>query len=168
VESEFITREFSNSLEKNLLEQIFILNQENTPEVGNLGSIDNLKNLLKMSYKNFYVMDAGQIIAFVVCFKEGSLYKSKNYEFFCKQEESFVYIDRIAIKKNYRRKKLGNNLYKIIQGLASEEKSPLCCEVNTFPINRPSIDFHHDFGFIEIGRQRFEENSVAYFKKELL
>lgn len=164
---EFVTYEFCSSLEKNLLEQIFKINQENIPEVGNLYSLENFKNLLGMSYKNFYVTAANKIIAFVVCFKEGSTYDSKNYEFFCNQEKSFIYIDRIAIEKNYRRNKIGKSLYSIIQRIASKEKSPLCCEVNTLPINKPSIDFHHDFGFVQVGRQDFEENSVAYFKKEI-
>ena len=101
-EFEFITKEFSSTLERGLLEQIFILNQENIPEVGDLNSTDNFKNLLDMSYKNFYVTESNKIIAFVVCFKQGSEYQSKNYEFFCKTEESFIYIDRIAIKKNFR------------------------------------------------------------------
>ena len=37
-EFEFITKEFSSTLEKGLLEQIFKLNQENIPEVGDLNS----------------------------------------------------------------------------------------------------------------------------------
>lgn len=165
-EFKFITKEFSSTLEKGLLEQIFILNQENIPEVGDLNSTDNFKNLLDMSYKNFYVTEANKIIAFVVCFKQGSEYQSKNYEFFCKTEENFIYIDRIAIKKNFRRKKIAKNLYIRIQKIASEKQSSLCCEVNTIPKNQPSIDFHYDFGFKKIGKKEFDKNSVAYFKKE--
>ena len=48
-EFEFITKEFSSTLERGLLEQIFILNQENIPEVGDLNSTDNFKNLLDMN-----------------------------------------------------------------------------------------------------------------------
>ena len=165
-EFEFITKEFSSTLERGLLEQIFILNQENIPEVGDLNSTDNFKNLLDMSYKNFYVTESNKIIAFVVCFKQGSEYQSKNYEFFCKTEESFIYIDRIAIKKNFRRKKIAKNLYIRIQKIASEIQYSLCCEVNTIPKNQPSIDFHYDFGFKKIGKKEFDKNSVAYFKKE--
>tara|TARA_X000000368_G_scaffold416820_1_gene411622 strand:- start:779 stop:1288 length:510 start_codon:yes stop_codon:yes gene_type:complete len=166
-ELEFVTHEFCNSLEEKLLEKIFKINQKNIPEVGNLYSLKSFKNLLSMSYKNFYVTEANKIVAFAVCFKEGSAYDSRNYEFFSKKEKSFIYIDRIAIEKDYRRNKIGKNLYSRIQSIAFQKKSSLCCEVNTFPINKPSINFHLDLGFIEVGRQDFEENSVAYFKKEI-
>ena len=52
---------------------------------------------------------------------------------------------------------------------------PLCCEVNTFPMNKPSIDFHKNLGFIEVGKKTFTQNegsrsgksSVVYFKKDI-
>ena len=164
-EFKFITKEFSSTLEKGLLEQIFTLNQENIPEVGDLNSTDNFKNLLDMSYKNFYVTEANKIIAFVVCFKQGSEYQSKNYEFFCKTEENFIYIDRIAIKKNFRRKKIAKNLYIRIQKIASEKQYSLCCEVNTIPLNKQSLDFHHKFGFQTLKKVPFGEKQVAMLCK---
>ena len=166
-EIEYSAHEFTDSTDENLLEQIFLLNQKNIPEVGNLHTLEKFKHLLSLSYKNLYVKEVNKIIAFIVCFKEKSSYNSKNYEFFSMQEKNFIYIDRIAIEKKYRRNKIGKNLYSKIQKVASEEKSLLCCEVNTFPMNKPSIDFHLDLGFVEVGRQDFEENSVAYFKKEV-
>ena len=166
-EIEFSTREFTDSTDANLLKQIFLLNQKNIPEVGNLYTLEKFRDLLRLSYKNLYVKASNKIIAFIVCFKEKSAYKSKNYEFFSMQEKNFIYIDRIAIDKNYRRNKIGKNLYYKIEEIASEEQSLLCCEVNTFPMNKPSIDFHLDLGFVEVGRQDFEENSVVYFKKKI-
>ena len=52
---------------------------------------------------------------------------------------------------------------------------PLCCEVNTFPMNKPSIDFHKNLGFIEVGDMTFPQNegfrsskgSVVYLKKDI-
>ena len=66
-ELEFVTHEFCNSLEERLLEKIFKINQKNIPEVGNLYSLKIFKNLLSMSYKNFYVTEANKIVAFAVC-----------------------------------------------------------------------------------------------------
>ena len=63
-----------------------------------------------------------------------------------------MYIDRIVIKEEYRRKGIANHLYSLIEEIASELGSPLCCEVNTFPENKPSIEFHKKLGFIDIGK----------------
>lgn len=104
----------------------------------------------------------------MICFREGSDYSSKNYKFFNDNERNFLYIDRIVIKEEYRRKGIANYLYSSIEEIASELGSPLCCEVNTFPENKPSIEFHKKLGFIDIGKNDFEENSVAYYKKSVM
>ena len=164
---QYTIHKFSSTACIDVLKQIHFLNQQNTPEVGSLSSIKDLQNLINLSALNYYVICGDTIIGFIICFREQSAYNSENYKFFSKEEKEFLYIDRIAIEKDYRRNKIGKNLYSRIQSIAFQKKSSLCCEVNTFPINKPSINFHLDLGFIEVGRQDFEENSVAYFKKEI-
>ena len=41
-------------------------------------------------------------------------------------------------------------MYSLIEKLANDLGSPLCCEVNIFPENKPSIEFHKKFGFVDI------------------
>ena len=116
-----------------------------------------------------------EMIGFIICFKENSNYSSKNYKFFSKREKKFLYIDRVAIAEKYRRKGLGKILYNKLENLCIENKIPLCCEVNTFPMNKPSIDFHKNLGFIEVGDMTFTQNegsrsgkgSVVYLKKDI-
>ena len=48
---------------------------------------------------------------------------------------------------------------------ANAESIPLCCEVNTIPLNEISIKFHQDFGFSQVGKNDFIDHSVAYFQK---
>ena len=48
---------------------------------------------------------------------------------------------------------------------ANAESIPLCCEVNTIPLNEISIKFHQDFGFYQVGENDFIDHSVAYFQK---
>ena len=155
---------FNNSFDAEFLKEILILNQTNTPAVGHLNSLDELKELLNKSYINYFIK-TNQIIGFMICFKEKSDYSSKNYKFFSDNEESFIYIDRVVIKEEYRRKGIANSFYYSIEQIASKLKSPLCCEVNTFPINEPSLEFHNKFGFLKVGENNFTNNSVAYFKK---
>ena len=157
---------FTDVPEKEALETLYSLNQENTPEVGSLSTIDELSKLIDMSALNFYVLDDEEIIGFVVCFREGSGYKSLNYKFFNDNESKFLYIDRVVIKEGHRRKGAGTILYSHLQTLANQQSMPLCCEVNTIPRNSVSLDFHEKNGFIEVGECHFDDHSVAYLKKK--
>ena len=172
---EYNIQSFSSNSDINLLNEIYLLNQSNTPEVGSLDSVDHLQNLLQMSLLNLFVSTNEEMIGFIICFKENSNYSSKNYKFFSKREKKFLYIDRVAIAEKYRRKGLGKILYNKLENLCIENKIPLCCEVNTFPMNKPSIDFHKNLGFIEVGDMTFTQNegsrsgkgSVVYLKKDI-
>ena len=172
---EYNIQSFSSNSDINLLNEIYLLNQSNTPEVGSLDSVDHLQNLLQMSLLNLFVSKNEEMIGFIICFKENSNYSSKNYKFFSEREKKFLYIDRVAIAEKYRRKGLGKNLYNKLENLCIENKIPLCCEVNTFPMNKPSIDFHKNLGFIEVGNMTFTKNegsrsgkgSVVYLKKDI-
>ena len=157
---------FTDVPEKEALETLHALNQENTPEVGSLSTIDELSKLIDMSALNFYVLDDEEIIGFVVCFREGSGYKSLNYKFFNDNESKFLYIDRVVIKEGHRRKGAGTILYSHLHTLANQQGMPLCCEVNTIPRNSVSLDFHEKNGFIEVGECHFDDHSVAYLKKK--
>ena len=164
-EFQYKVKEFSSSVSQALLLQIFALNQENTPEVGSLVSIKELQNLVTQSSNNYYISLNDTVIAFMICFRERSSYHSVNYKFFSKKENKFLYVDRIAIKDTYRRKGIAKNLYSIIEMQANAESIPLCCEVNTIPLNEISIKFHQDFGFSQVGENDFIDHSVAYFQK---
>ena len=164
-EFQYKVKEFSSSVSQALLLEILALNQENTPEVGSLGSIKELQNLVTQSSNNYYISLNDTVIAFMICFRERSSYHSDNYKFFSKKENKFLYVDRIAIKDTYRRKGIAKNLYSIIEMQANAESIPLCCEVNTIPLNAISIKFHQDFGFSQVGENDFIDHSVAYFQK---
>ena len=165
-ESYSIQKFYSSSFfDSQSLKAIYALNQTNAPEVGFLDSEDYLIDLLEKSYINFCVKNDNEIIGLMVCFREGSDYSSKNYKFFKDNENHFLYIDRIVVKEKYRRKGIANHLYSVIEEIATELGSPLCCEVNILPENKPSIEFHKKLGFIDIGTNDFEENSVVYYKK---
>ena len=64
---------FKDIPKEDILETLYSLNQENTPEVGSLSSIDELKNLIELSALNFFVLDDEKIVGFIICFKEGPL-----------------------------------------------------------------------------------------------
>jgi len=42
---------------------------------------------------------------------------------------------------------------------------PIALEVNTQPVNQPSLNFHKKMGFDQVGIRDFDDHSVAYFIK---
>ena len=132
---------FSDVPELDALETLYNLNQENTPEVGSLSSVNELRSLIQLSALNFFVLNEEEIIGFIICFREGSKYHSPNYKFFSDCEDKFLYIDRVVIKKEYRRMGAGTSLYEHLSKVANLENLPICCEVNTSPINQISLNF---------------------------
>ena len=59
----------------------------------------------------------------------------------------------------------GTKLYNHLSMFAKKEGIPLCCEVNTFPKNEISLNFHAKNGFSRIGSRNFDDHSVDYLKK---
>ena len=166
LDPKFKVSEFPSHISSEFLKEIYNLNQEHTPEVGSLSSIEYLQELIKLSSNNFYISFKNKIIGFMICFREGSEYKSKNYKFFTQNKAKFLYIDRIAVKSDYRRNGIGRSLYALISSIAIDKEIPLCCEVNIQPLNQISIDFHENLGFCRVGEFAFDDHAVAYFIKE--
>ena len=166
LDPKFKVSEFPSHISSEFLKEIYNLNQEHTPEVGSLSSIEYLQELIKLRSDNFYISFKNKIIGFMICFREGSEYKSKNYKFFTKNKSKFLYIDRIAVKSDYRRNGIGRSLYALLGSIAMDKEIPLCCEVNTQPLNQISIDFHENLGFCRVGEFAFDDHAVAYFIKE--
>jgi len=147
------------------LQTIFKLNQQNTPEVGSLDSTEHLKRLIELSAYNLLLLNDEEIIGFIICMREGSLYDSENYKFFKQRLKKFFYVDRVAIDKHFRRSGLGKYIYEDIFAHASKDNLSIALEVNTRPVNQPSLNFHEKMGFEKVGSKDFDDHSVAYFLK---
>ena len=157
---------FSNSINNDAqLQSIYELNQENTPEVGSIESIQHLKQLIDFSAYNLLALKEDEVVGFIICMREGSAYGSENYKFFTKRLKKFLYVDRVAIDEHHRRAGLGKAIYEEIFIKASNDNLPIALEVNTQPVNQPSLNFHEKMGFDQIGAKDFDDHSVAYFVK---
>jgi uncharacterized protein len=156
-----------NSVPENkILKQLYALNQDNVPNLGSLSSELELAKLIEMSHICTYVLSATEIVGFMVCFKELSEYASLNYKFFNERERNFIYVDRIAIKNGHANRGLGSKLYNELHKLTALKQLPICCEVNTLPLNQISLNFHYKNGFVAVGEYEFNDHSVVYLKKE--
>ena len=150
------------------LDSIYTLNQKNTPEVGSLTNEEHLKKLLSQSNILLCAFNQSSLIGFMVCMFEGSKYQSENYLFFSNQLSQFIYIDRIAIDLPFRQKGLGTKFYSELERIR-DNRSVICCEVNSKPLNEPSIRFHKKNEFEVCGEKEFEDgHSVTYFKKNII
>jgi predicted GNAT superfamily acetyltransferase len=152
-------------LPSNTLENIYSLNQENTPEVGSIRSLESFALLLDRSSINLLISYKKQVIGFVICFRENLEYESLNYKFFNGSKQKFLYIDRVVIKSDYRRMGFGTRVYKFLDEIAAKESLPICCEVNSIPLNQISLNFHAKNGFIKVGEKEFKNHSVDYLEK---
>ena len=157
---ELLQKPFSDSD----LDQIWSINQENIPEVGNVANLERLNQLIDWS-SHVLVVREQEIAGFIILMRENQNYDSLNYDFFNSQNYPFLYVDRIAIKEGHRRQGLGKMIYEKTIDMANDLNLPTCCEVNTIPRNGPSLAFHDNFGFKEVGTKDYDDHSVVYLKK---
>ena len=153
-------------LKEDQVNDMHSLNQENIPEVGDVFDLVDFQLLLDFSEHILCFKDKGVVIGFVLCMREGQSYQSENYKYLTSRFSNFLYIDRIAIKKEYRRRGLGEKIYLELVSIAEKLGLDILCEVNTRPRNDASLLFHEKMGFEEIGTNDFEKNSVMYLRKE--
>jgi predicted GNAT superfamily acetyltransferase len=78
----------------------------------------------------------------------GADYGSPNYEFFCERLDNFVYLDRVAVTKNFQGIGIGAALYREVEMKTDAEWFAL--EVNTKPRNEGSLRFHAREGFVQM------------------
>jgi len=141
------------------------INQENIPEVGDVSKIEDFQALVDWSEHIFVHISEEVIKAFVLCMREGNSYHSENYKYLSNLFPRFLYVDRIAVQGNFRRKGLAQKIYSKVISKGKDNNLDILCEVNTRPSNEPSLAFHEKMGFEEVGTNDFEKNSVVYLRR---
>ena len=147
------------------VQEMHYINQENTPEVGDVSEIEDFKALVEWS-EHIFVYKSEEIIkAFVLFMREGNSYHSENYKYVSKLFQRFLYVDMIAVQENFRRKGIAEKIYSKVISTGKDINLDILCEVNTRPSNEPSLVFHQKMGFEEVGTNDFEKNSVVYLRR---
>jgi uncharacterized protein len=96
----------------------------------------------------------GEVLAFLLAFREGADYDSENYRWFDARYPAFLYVDRVVVDATCRGRGLGRSLYEDLIGLARRAALPrVTCEYDIEPLNRASARFHAAFGFHEVATQ---------------
>lgn len=156
----------SKPLRGDEINDMYSINQENIPEVGDITDLVDFQLLIDFSEHILCFKNKGAVIGFVLCMRDGQSYQSENYKYFSSRFSNFLYIDRIAIQKEYRRRGLGEKIYLELTSMGKKLGLNIMCEVNTKPRNGPSMLFHKKMGFEEIGTNDFKKNSVVYLRKK--
>tara|TARA_Y100001970_G_C13900456_1_gene683377 strand:- start:194 stop:691 length:498 start_codon:yes stop_codon:yes gene_type:complete len=134
---------------------ILDLNQRFTPAVSD-SSNDMISYFLDIS-NYFKVMKVDKTsIGFLIALMPGKDYQSENYRWFDNRYESFMYIDRVVISKEYQGRGYGKLFYDNLCTYSKGHSNYIVCEVNKKPLNQQSITFHKKYGFYEVGVQDTE------------
>lgn len=112
---------------------------------------DGLARLVSLAEASWVAEIDGAVAGFAVAFAPGSEYDSANYRWFSERYEDFVYLDRIAVSGDHRRKGVGDRLYDELDALAAQRGAPVVCEVDLVPRNDTSLAFHRHRGFEPVG-----------------
>jgi len=155
----------TGSLNIKEVSQMHAINQANSPDVGDIPTVSQFKSLIGLSETIYAYKDNGIVIGFILLMREGNSYQSENYKFLSSKFNEFLYVDRIAIDVNYRRRGLAEKIYAKVISDGERLGLDVLCEVNTRPRNNISLAFHEKMGFKEVGTQDFIKNSVVYLKR---
>ncbi|HEV7669350.1 MAG TPA: GNAT family N-acetyltransferase [Thermoanaerobaculia bacterium] len=96
----------------------------------------------------------GKVEAFLLAFREGTLYDGQHYLWFAERYPSFLYVDRVVVGGMAQGQGLGSVLYDDLFAYARRIGVPrVTCEIDVEPPNEASHRFHAKYGFREVGRQ---------------
>lgn len=90
------------------------------------------------------------VAAFAVAYAPRSSYDSLNYAWHSERFADFLYLDRIAVSKDFRRRGIASTLYDHLEAAAVPHLR-MVCEVNSQPPNVESLAFHDARGYRRIG-----------------
>ena len=116
---------------------------------------ESLNNILGEAEQCKVVRVDGKVIAFLILFIEGKHYDSVNYQWFIQRYPKFLYIDRVVIQKEFQSKGIGYILYDYVKKYAHKNDIKcLTAEIDIYPKNDKSLNFHKKQGFKEVGTQK--------------
>jgi predicted GNAT superfamily acetyltransferase len=140
----------------NDLNDLLELNQSNLPHVGSI-SMSDMAHLHSLAVYFRVAEFEGQTAGFLIVFDPQADYNSLNFQWFKKRYNAFVYIDRIVVAADWRRKSIAFWLYQDLEQFAAQRNIPIMtCEYNLRPENEISRQFHQKYGFKEVGTQKTE------------
>lgn len=109
----------------------------------------------------------GRFAGFVVTMDGDADHDSGNLAWFAARYDRFVYLDRVVVHEDFRRRGLAGRVYDELEARAARRVPLLALEVNTDPPNEPSLAFHAGRGFERAGERTFDGHTVVMLVKRL-
>jgi uncharacterized protein len=124
------------------------LNNDNARETSSL-TAEKFDRMIALARVATYVEPGA---AFLVAFEHTADYDGGHFRWFRGRLDKFLYVDRVVVADNQRRRGLGRALYEDLFTQARQLGHwQVACEVNALPPNPKSAAFHAGFGFVQIG-----------------
>lgn len=152
----------------NDLEEVLILNEVSVPHVSQIDS--NEMRWFAENAQYFRVARIDHSLAgFLIGLRPGLAYQSPNYRWFVQRYHDFAYIDRVAVAESARRRGVATRLYNDFAAVVGDSVDVMTCEVNIRPANEPSMKYHRQYGFVQVGTQQTDggKKEVALLEKKL-
>ena len=153
----------------NDLETIRAINEDAIPAVNTVSTEDFLWFFERSLYFKVSLDETEQVCGFLLVLPTDLNYDSLNYRWFSKNFSDFAYIDRIAIKNEFRGKGIGKSLYLDLEQYVEKDIKRIACEFNIKPENLISKNFHEGLEYKRVGTQLTEKGTkkVSLMIKEI-
>ncbi len=109
----------------------------------------------------------GERAGFVFTFAPDAGYDGENFAWFGERfGADFYYLDRVVVDDAFRRRGLGAAAYDELERAAAPYRR-MVLEVNSEPPNEPSLAFHRQRGYVDVGTRGAPGHRVAMLAREL-
>jgi len=108
----------------------------------------------------------GHLAGFVFVLEPGQSYESRNYRWFSDRYDDFVYLDRVAVGAEHRRRGVAGAIYDAVEAEAARRGRSVLLEINIQPRNDASRAFHEGRGYREVGTLTHDDGAKVVTMRE--
>lgn len=148
------------------LPAVLALNEQSVPSMNSL-TMERMRWFADTAAYFRVAESSGSMAGLLICMAPDAPYRSPNFLWLRERYQDFLYIDRVAVSAQFRRRGIAGALYRDAAGTAPSRYRMLACEVNLRPMNPESLRFHERYGFESVGTQDHGDVEVQYMIRPL-